>query len=59
MSDKIEFYVESNLGRLVRIVVIDRKAKVSDVLLYGERVAFGSIHDAFAEKVKGRDKKKT
>lgn len=59
MSNKIEFYVQSNLCRLVRVVVINRKAIVSDVLLHGEQVTFGDIHDAFVEKVKSRDEKKT
>lgn len=63
MSDdnRIDFYVQTNLGRLIQIAVRNRKAIIKDVLLPGERVNFGAIHDGFIAKRKERadDKKKT
>lgn len=58
-KDRLDFYVQTNLGRLVQIVVIDKSARVKDVLLPGERVGFGVLHDAYIHKVKARDQKKT
>ena len=58
---QIDFYVQTNLGRLIQIAVRNRKAIIKDVLLPGERVNFGDIHDGFIAKRKeqARDKKKT
>lgn len=58
-KDRLDFYVQTNLGRLVQIVVIDKSARVKDVLMPGERVGFGVLHDAYIHKVKTRDQKKT
>jgi len=47
------------MGRLVQIVVIDSKARIKDIMLPGERVNFGDVHDEYIHKVKDRGKKKT
>jgi hypothetical protein len=58
-KDRLDFYVQTNLGRLVQVVVIDKSARVKDVLLPGERVGFGALHDEYIHRVKARDQKKT
>lgn len=53
-EDRILFYVESNYGRLVQIMVRDRRAVVRDTMMYGEYVTFSNIHDQFIVEIKAR-----
>lgn len=60
-TDRIEFYIETNLGRLIKIAVIDRTVHAKDLLLAGEYIPMGVVQDTFKAEIRKRvnDKKKT
>ncbi len=60
-TDRIEFYIETNLGRLIRVVVIKRTIYTKDILLPGERIDVGMVQDVFKAEIwrRANDKKKT
>jgi len=53
-KDRMSFYVETNFARLVQIVVVARQASIKDVMLPGERVDFGTVHDEFIVRQKAQ-----
>lgn len=60
-TDRIEFQVETNMARLIRVVVIDRTIYTKDILLPGERIDVGMVQDVFKAEIRKRvdDEKKT
>lgn len=60
-TDRIEFCVETNIGRLIRVVVINRTIYTKDLLLPGERIDAGMVQDTFKIEIwrRANDKKKT
>jgi len=60
-SERIDFYVETSLGRLIRVVVINRTVLAKDLLLAGEYIPMGAVQDIFKAEIRKRvdDKKKT
>ena len=60
-TDRVEFCVETNIGRLIRVVVIHRTIYTKDILLPGERIDTGMVQDVFKAEIwkRANDKKKT
>ena len=60
-TDRIEFYVETNMARLIRVIVINRTIYTKDILLPGERIDTGMVQDRFKAEIwkRANDKKKT